>query len=77
MLSGETHHFHLRSHDVHPLLAGSSAYNAELSLAGQSMKMEATNTVTDQGDSWLVTETAIYLALVLVRDPAAVRGLDV
>ena len=43
---------------AHPVLAGSSSYSAELSMAGQSMKMEATNTVTDQGDTWLVTETA-------------------
>ena len=43
---------------AHPLVAGSSAYNAALSMGGQSMKMEATNTVVDQGETWLVTESA-------------------
>jgi len=40
-----------------PLLAGSSTYNAALSLGGQTMKMDAVNVVTEQGDTWVVTET--------------------
>jgi hypothetical protein len=41
-----------------PLVAGSSSYNASIALGGQSMKMETTTTVAEQGDAWLVTETA-------------------
>ncbi len=42
----------------HPLVAGSSSYNAVLSMGGQSMKMDAVSVVTEQGDTWVVTETA-------------------
>jgi dipeptidyl aminopeptidase/acylaminoacyl peptidase len=40
-----------------PLVVGSSSYNASISMGGQSMKLEAANTVTEQGDTWVVTET--------------------
>ena len=41
-----------------PLLIGSASYAISISLGGQSMKMEATNTVAEQGNTWVVTETA-------------------
>jgi hypothetical protein len=41
-----------------PLVAGSSSYNASIALGGQTMKMETMTTVAEQGDAWLVTETA-------------------
>jgi dienelactone hydrolase len=41
-----------------PLLAGSASYAISISLGGQSMKMEATNTIAENEDGWLVTETA-------------------
>ena len=41
-----------------PLLAGSSSYNISISMGGQSMKLEATSTVADEGNTWIVTETA-------------------
>jgi dienelactone hydrolase len=41
-----------------PLVVGSTTYNATISFGGQTMKMETTNTVAEQGDAWLVTETA-------------------
>lgn len=40
-----------------PLEVSPSSYNVTISLAGQSMKMESSNTVTEAGDTWLVTET--------------------
>ncbi len=41
-----------------PLLTGSASYAISITLGGQSMQMEATNTVAEQGNSWVVTETA-------------------
>ncbi len=41
-----------------PLVAGSSTYNVSISLGAQSMKMETTSTVADQGGTWVVTESA-------------------
>ncbi len=40
-----------------PLEAASASYSVTISLAGQSMKMESTNTVTEAGNTWVVTET--------------------
>jgi hypothetical protein len=40
-----------------PLEASSSSYNVTISLGGQSMKMESTNTATDAGNTWVVIET--------------------
>jgi dienelactone hydrolase len=42
----------------HPLVVGSSNYAASISVGGQTMKLETTNTVAEQADGWLVTETA-------------------
>ena len=39
-----------------PLEASPSAYNMTISFSGQSMKMESTNTVTEAGNTWVVTE---------------------
>ncbi len=41
-----------------PLAAGSSTYNTVIAMGGQSMKMETTTTVAEQGNTWLVTESA-------------------
>ncbi len=41
-----------------PLVVGSATYNASISVGGQTIKMETTNTVTEQGDAWMVSETA-------------------
>jgi hypothetical protein len=42
----------------HPLQAGTSSYNAAMSAGGQSMKMDVTQTVVDEGETWVVTEAA-------------------
>lgn len=39
-----------------PLVAGASSYNVTIAMGGQSMKMEATNTVAQEGSTWVVTE---------------------
>jgi hypothetical protein len=39
-----------------PLEVGPSSYQWAISLAGQSMKMESMNTVTEAGNTWVVTE---------------------
>jgi dipeptidyl aminopeptidase/acylaminoacyl peptidase len=41
-----------------PLVTGSASYAISISMGGQSMKMQATNTVAEQGNTWVVTETA-------------------
>jgi len=41
-----------------PLSAGSWAYHTSISLGAQTMKMETTTTVAEEGENWVVTETA-------------------
>jgi len=41
-----------------PIDARPSSYNASITMGAQSMKMETSNTVVEQPDGWLVTETA-------------------
>jgi len=43
---------------VQPLVTGTSSYNAAISTAGQSMKIEASTSVKEEGNTWVVTETA-------------------
>jgi dipeptidyl aminopeptidase/acylaminoacyl peptidase len=64
-------------------LTGSSSYNASISMGGQSMKLEATNTVTEQGNTWVVTESAktpqgeIVDSTVLDKGTLAVRSREI
>ena len=43
---------------VQPLVTGTSSYNAAISVAGQSMKIEASTNVKEDGNTWVITETA-------------------
>jgi dipeptidyl aminopeptidase/acylaminoacyl peptidase len=66
-----------------PLVVGSSSYNAAISMGGQSMKLETSNTVMDQGDTWIVTETAktpqgeVVDTTVLDKATLAVRSREI
>ena len=68
---------------AHPLVTGSFTYNASISFGGQTMKMEATNTIADEGHTWRVTETAktpqgeVTDSGVLDKATLAVRSRDV
>jgi dipeptidyl aminopeptidase/acylaminoacyl peptidase len=42
----------------HPLHAGTSSYAAAMNAGGQSMKMDVTETIVEEGDAWVVTESA-------------------
>ncbi len=41
-----------------PLQAGTSSYSASMQAGGQSMKMEITQTIAEEGGAWVVTEAA-------------------
>ena len=41
-----------------PLQTGSSSYNAALNAGAQSTKMEVARTIVEEGDTWVVTESA-------------------
>ena len=41
-----------------PLQAGTSSYSASMEAGGQSMKMEITQTIAEEGGAWVVTEAA-------------------
>lgn len=66
-----------------PLVVGSSTYNASITFGGQTMKMETMNTVAEQGDTWVVTETAktpqgeVVDSTVLDKGTLAVRSREV
>jgi hypothetical protein len=66
-----------------PLVAGSSTYNTVIAMGGQSMKMETTTTVAEQGNSWLVTESAktpqgeVVDSGVLDKDTLTVRSREI
>ena len=40
-----------------PLVAGTASYNVTIAMGGQSMKVQSTNTVAQEGSTWVVTET--------------------
>ncbi|MDQ3211545.1 MAG: S9 family peptidase [Acidobacteriota bacterium] len=66
-----------------PLVAGSSTYNTVIAMGGQSMKMETTTTVAEQGNTWLVTESAktpqgdVVDSGVLDKDSLTVRSREI
>ena len=66
-----------------PLVVGASSYNASISMGGQSIKMETTNTVAQEGNTWVVTETAktpqgdVMDRGVLDKDTLAVRSREI
>lgn len=41
-----------------PLQAGSASYNAALNSGAQSTTMEVARTIVEEGDTWVVTESA-------------------
>jgi hypothetical protein len=43
---------------VQPLVAGTSNYSATISMGGQTMKMDVTSSIKEQGDTWIVTDNA-------------------
>jgi hypothetical protein len=66
-----------------PLVAGSSAYAATISMGAQSMKLETATAVAEQGDAWVVTETAktpqgeIVDTTILDKSTLAVRSREI
>jgi dipeptidyl aminopeptidase/acylaminoacyl peptidase len=66
-----------------PLVVGSSSYAATISMRGQSIKMEATNMVAQEGNTWVVTETArtpqgeVVDRGVLDKDTLTVRSREI
>jgi dipeptidyl aminopeptidase/acylaminoacyl peptidase len=66
-----------------PLVAGSSSYAATIAMGAQSMKMETTNTVAQDGTTWVVTETAktpqgdVVDRGVLDKDTLVVRSREI
>jgi hypothetical protein len=44
-------------HASQPLVAGASSYNVSIALGEKAMKMEMTNTVAEQGNTWVVTDS--------------------
>jgi dipeptidyl aminopeptidase/acylaminoacyl peptidase len=66
-----------------PLVAGSSGYAASISMGAQSMKLETATAVAEQGDAWVVTETAktpqgeIVDTTILDKRTLAVRSREI
>ena len=66
-----------------PFESQPASYNASIALGAQSMKMETSNTVVEQPDGWIVTETAktpqgeVVDSSVLDKKTLEVRSRDV
>jgi dienelactone hydrolase len=66
-----------------PLVAGASSYNVTIAMGGQSMKLESTNTVAQEGGRWVVTETLktpqgeVVERGVVEKDTLAVRSREI